>query len=369
MPADIDILVAGSSSIGYTPSYRFKNEIHDYDASSDILNSSIASSAFGSSSSTLDFPSLTSSSTSNSYLGTSPQIFSNSPPTHFTFHGRCSSPTLRTVPTASVSLSRNLSQLRLATSDGQQMPVAVPRRPCLVVRYDVLDLPSTTKNKKRVVFADDRGFPLALIRTMSEPSNVPPQLLNAQLFTKLNQVPNSESAVEPWEVTFPQPASDYLDFRRRLDINNVCLENVIVKENEQLVVGTVKVRNLDFHKEVFVRATSDGWKTQEDAFCLYVPNSPPSHGLTVLYDTFSFRLTLPPKSSKIEFCVCFKCSGTDFWDNNYGKNYVLKKESSIKRNDSSGNKVINPSVKSNTQLESWSEFASWNHLNINTPYW
>lgn len=163
MPADIDILVAGSSSIGYTPSYRFKNEIHDYDASSDILNSSIASSAFGSSSSTLDFPSLTSSSTSNSYLGTSPQIFSNSPPTHFTFHGRCSSPTLRTVPTASVSLSRNLSQLRLATSDGQQMPVAVPRRPCLVVRYDVLDLPSTTKNKKRVVFADDRGFPLALV--------------------------------------------------------------------------------------------------------------------------------------------------------------------------------------------------------------
>lgn len=47
------------------------------------------------------------------------------------------------------------------------------------------------------------------------------------------------------------------------------LENVIVKENDSCVVGTVKVRNLSFHKEVIVRTSSDGWKTQEDTFCTY----------------------------------------------------------------------------------------------------
>lgn len=39
-------------------------------------------------------------------------------------------------------------------------------------------------------------------------------------------------------------------------------------------------------------------------------------GAYVLYDTFSFKHTLPPASNKIEFCVCFRADGTEFWDNN-----------------------------------------------------
>jgi len=49
----------------------------------------------------------------------------------------------------------------------------------------------------------------------------------------------------------------------------VSLENVIVRENESIVVGTVKVKNLSFHKEVVVRATWDAWNSQEDIFCNY----------------------------------------------------------------------------------------------------
>lgn len=61
--------------------------------------------------------------------------------------------------------------------------------------------------------------------------------------------------------------------RQKLDSKNVSLENVIIKETESVLVGTVKVKNLNFHKEVFVRATWDSWKTQQDTFCTYSPVS------------------------------------------------------------------------------------------------
>lgn len=61
--------------------------------------------------------------------------------------------------------------------------------------------------------------------------------------------------------------------RQKLDSKNVSLENVIIKEAESMLVGTVKVRNLSFRKEVFVRSTWDNWKTQQDTICTYTPVS------------------------------------------------------------------------------------------------
>lgn len=160
MPADTDVLVAGSSPISFSSSYLpYLSSEHDYNNETrDIL---ISNSSYRSA--PLDFPSaLSCSPNSSSYLNRSPTIFGTTPPTHFTFHGRCNSPALRHIPSSAIALKKNLSHLHVATSD-YQMPVAVPRRPCLVVRCDVLDLPSPSKNKKRVVFADDRGFPLTLV--------------------------------------------------------------------------------------------------------------------------------------------------------------------------------------------------------------
>lgn len=114
---------------------------------------------------------------------------------------------------------------------------------------------------------------------------------------------------------------------------------MIVKENESVVVGTIKVRNLSFHKEVIVRASWNDWQSQEDTFCTYsqVKNKGiamdwnghwkfltkksfqivGSSGAYVIYDTFSFKLTLPPSNNrKLEFCVCFRCDGKEYWDNN-----------------------------------------------------
>lgn len=166
MPADTDVLLAGSSPLSFSSNYlTFAPIGHEYDEGAGVLARDAPQQYTTRTARTapLDFPTaLSSGPQAVPYLGHSPPLCGTSPPTHFTFHGRCSSPTLRPV-----ALARTLNQLRLAAPEQEhqlhQMPVAVPRRPCLVVRCDVLDLASPSRNKKKVVFADDRGFPLTLV--------------------------------------------------------------------------------------------------------------------------------------------------------------------------------------------------------------
>lgn len=206
---------------------------------------------------------------------------------------------------------------------------------------------------------------------MTEPSYMPPTW-NSQFLNLVTQGVSVEVAPEPWECVFPQPASDYLEFRRKLDENYISLENVIVKESSESVVGTVKVKNLSFEKEVFVRSTADDWTTQEDTYCTHISNnnSAASGAVKVIYDTFSFKLTLPPKSRNIDFCVCYRYDGKEFWDSNGGTNYGILKKTGT------GHKLGPMPIPSKRhsdstliKLNSWSEFASWNHPANDRPYW
>lgn len=165
---------------------------------------------------------------------------------------------------------------------------------------------------------------------MSEPSNMPPLWTNAHLFGVTRGL-QAEAVSCPWETKFQQPASDYVAFRRKLDLNAVSLENVIIREADHGVTGTVKVKNLAYDKEVIVRASSDAWKTHEDIHCTFVdqPGNGPLVAL-VLYDTFRFKLTLPVKSDEIQFCVRYKVGVDEYWDNNEEKNYVLKKRKIVR---------------------------------------
>lgn len=225
---------------------------------------------------------------------------------------------------------------------------------------------------------------------MNEPSNQPPKLMAAGPYLKngggggvaaasASPTAQSSAASAPagvpglgmsaarqgtadhpqWRLWFPQPASNYLDFRRRLDVDNVSLENVIVKPADRWIVGTVKVRNLSYDKDVFVRCTRDKWATHQDTVCAYVQNnamvtaaascSPHHHGqgsgcnghghghghghgnnngnnnggVAAIYDTFSFRLPLPRDAAAMEFAVCYKSPEFECWDNNDGRNYAL----------------------------------------------
>ncbi|XP_047518690.1 protein phosphatase 1 regulatory subunit 3C [Pieris napi] len=184
---------------------------------------------------------------------------------------------------------------------------------------------STEKKQKRVVFADDRGYALEHVKVMTEPSHVPPYW--ALMIVASPPLERKPSLVDTWDVRFPQPASDYLEFRRRITENYVALENVIVKHNEGAVDGTVKVKNLDFAKEVLIRASSDGWSTHEDTYCAFVESGPLNTSGVSIYDTFGFRLQLPIHSRKLDFCVCFRCKDKEYWDNRNGENFTIEKSS------------------------------------------
>ncbi|CAG9789781.1 unnamed protein product [Diatraea saccharalis] len=186
----------------------------------------------------------------------------------------------------------------------------------------------TEKKKKKVVFADDRGLALEQVKVMTEPSNVPPYwALKVIASPPLERKPPPPAVVDIWEMRFVQPASDYVEFRRRITEECVSLENVIVKQDECAVDGTVKVKNLDFSKEVFVRSTSDGWRTSEDTYCAFVESGPLNKCGISLYDTFGFRLQLPVHSRRMDFCVGYRCKGDEHWDNNRGMNYTIEKSS------------------------------------------
>lgn len=233
-----------------------------------------------------------------------------------------------------------------------------PPRPCLAHR------PAVPRAKKRVVFADDQGLALTQVRIMSEPSHVPPcwalRLVAAASGNQTTQNGEKRPPQDKWETRFAQPASDYIEFRRRITEDNVSLENVIVKDKEGCLDGTVKVKNLDFHKEVFVRSTADGWRTHEDTTCAFSDSGPvhscPQNVPFSTYDTFSFKLQLPVHSRRLEFCVAFRCKGVEYWDSNGNINYCIEKRSVRSASSAYCSGVLSGN--------------SWNiRSDGNTPYW
>ncbi|XP_042884768.1 protein phosphatase 1 regulatory subunit 3B-like [Penaeus japonicus] len=246
-----------------------------------------------------------------------------------------------------------------------------PIKSCLVARqedeYEEGAI-SPTRLKKKVVFADDQGRPLTEVRLLTERSDCPPRW-TADFLEQVTGGAKAEALSDQWELAFRQPASDYLGMKARLESNNVSLENVLVKESEARVTGTVKVRNLSYHKQVKIRYTTSNWLAHDDVYADFVPSAATATGASYdIYDTFTFALPLPSsnQADKLEFCVCYICNETEYWDNNNNQNYVLVsfRPKGAKQQDSK------PRDAYHVNMDSWSEFASWNHLSLDdSPYW
>lgn len=87
---------------------------------------------------------------------------------------------------------------------------------------------------------------------------------------------------------------------------------------------TIRALNLAFEKEVFVRMTDDGWATQRDIPCSYISTSDDARA-----DRFGCALQAPlfcKRAVELEFAICFRVSGTEYWDNNQAKNYRVTVE-------------------------------------------
>lgn len=251
-----------------------------------------------------------------------------------------------------------------------------PLRPCL----SSPSWASSKATKKKVVFADSRGMSLTAVHVFSSSERLRSWPADGdQLQFAMNDLQAATldlkiSSERSLLLDFQQPSADYLGFRKRLSQNSVCLENCSLQERS--LSGTVKVRNVGFHKSVRLRATFDSWASFTEVDCTFLNNVYSCRDT----DTFAFVLELPScilPQHRVEFCICYQVQEQTFWDNNDGKNYALKhsEERSVLQEDRDwegpGLTLLDTDQfgsprTSSGQFPGW---QSWGHVEDTFPYW
>lgn len=181
---------------------------------------------------------------------------------------------------------------------------------------------SRGQKKKRVVFADMKGLSLTAVRFFSKIEEDLCDLQHAlsDLASFRPRPRDARPEACRYVLDFPQPSADYRTFRSRLHSNLVCLESCLIQD--RVLSGTVKVRNIEYEKQVMVRISFDGWRSFRDVCCHYMHSTYGSADT----DIFSFELVLPKPSLSCratEFCISFHCGQKVHWDNNQGRNYRI----------------------------------------------
>ena len=191
------------------------------------------------------------------------------------------------------------------------------------------------RKARSVKFADSKGLPLESVRklTAADPfqteGEIVPKLLTdlgALSLAKGNTIPLTQSLpndknltikVPPRILHFNQPGTQP-DFYNKVKLQLVSLESVSTSQ-PRAIHGIVRVMNIAYDKDVSVRWTHDKWNTHHESKCLYCQGS--SDGIT---DRFSF--TLPANGDDVEFAICYKTQGIEYWDSHAGQNYLISVE-------------------------------------------
>lgn len=186
------------------------------------------------------------------------------------------------------------------------------------------DLPCVVR-KKKVSFADDRGLNLVEVREIPNA----PKWVDDVITLLIGNSKRSVVKEKKWKVAFDHPPWSDERLIEKLEKNMVALEYVSVKEGtDDMLFGAAKVKNLAFEKEIFVRVTYDRWQSYINIPCAYMKLGQENEDIDE-YDTFCFNTKIWPIASKyevIEFSVCFRCDGKEYWDNNGDINYRLVAE-------------------------------------------
>lgn len=182
--------------------------------------------------------------------------------------------------------------------------------------------PGTPGRKKIVRFADVLGLDLADVKTfMDEIPVVPKSAYDDLSGCEVQNSPPARPTPRLGALTLVPLFQLPRDVNEKLEKQNVCLESSRVCDGVHVTIcGSVRVRNLDFHKTVHVRYTMNRWKTYTDLQATYVQGSCDGYS-----DRFQFVLYAPCISSgqRMELAVRFQCKGQQFWDNNSGANYCF----------------------------------------------
>ncbi|CAG4949998.1 unnamed protein product [Colias eurytheme] len=182
--------------------------------------------------------------------------------------------------------------------------------------------PGTPGRKKIVRFADVLGLDLADVKTfMDEIPVIPKSAYDDLAGCDVQNSPPVRPTPRLGALTLVPLFQVPHDVTEKLERQNVCLESARVSDGVHVTVcGSVRVRNLDFHKTVHIRYTMNRWRTYTDLQATYVQGSCDGYS-----DRFQFVLYAPCIASgqRLEIAVRFQCKGQQFWDNNSGANYCF----------------------------------------------
>jgi len=133
---------------------------------------------------------------------------------------------------------------------------------------------------------------------------------------------NSRLSHFDWEIrlsNFPRISVE----RQALPIRT---EKVYLSADTRVLIGSVVVRNLAFHKLVVARFTLDYWKTTSEVVAEYNTDVRKKE-LDDGRDRFSFNIELDDQTNlenkTLFFCVRYHVNGQDYWDNNNSINYQV----------------------------------------------
>lgn len=182
--------------------------------------------------------------------------------------------------------------------------------------------PGTPGRKKIVRFADVLGLDLADVKTfMDEIPVIPKSAYDDLTGCDVASSPPARAPLRLGALTLVPLFQLPRDLNEKLEKLTVCMESARVCDGVHVTVcGSVRVRNLDFHKTVHVRYTMNRWRTYTDLQANYVQGS--CDGFS---DRFQFVLYAPAilSGQRLEVAVRFQCKGQQFWDNNAGTNYCF----------------------------------------------
>lgn len=197
-------------------------------------------------------------------------------------------------------------------------------------------LQQSPSRRKTVRFADSLGLELTAVRHFCQADvprvPPPPQPLGASPLPARaaellkTRKPPALGELEPvlfgppaplLEPLFPPQPGASAGFAERVRQHRVRLE--WVRPEAAGLRGAVRVLNVAYEKAVSVRYTLNRW-----ASCSEVPAAyqPPPHGPT---DRFAFHLPVGAGAALLEFAVRYRVAGTEYWDNNGGQNYKLRR--------------------------------------------
>ncbi|XP_076143105.1 protein phosphatase 1 regulatory subunit 3D [Alosa pseudoharengus] len=182
--------------------------------------------------------------------------------------------------------------------------------------------------QKKVRFADSLGLELTSVRHFDD-TDVPevPERILAKFrcqtplflkrFDKFPSVPTQTVLME-MEFTNPGTLPDFIEKVKELKVLLEC-----VRSDDFSLSGFIRVLNIAFEKSVAVRYTLNNWMTCMDSLASYVPQS--NDGVT---DRFSFKMVVPTfleSGGTLQFAIKYTVGGEEYWDNNYGNNYKVKR--------------------------------------------